>query len=53
MVTKGDLALGGDRTIQYTDDVLWNSTSETCIIVLTNVTLINSTKLKYISNNTL
>ena len=41
---KGDLTLGGERTIQHTDDVLQNCTSETYIILLINVTPINSIK---------
>ena len=35
---EGDLTLGGEHTIQYTDDVLYNCTLETYIISLTNVT---------------
>ena len=41
MVAKGDLTLGGEHTMQYTDDVFQNCTLETCIILLTNVTSIN------------
>ena len=41
---EGDLTLGGEHTTQYTDDVLWKCTPETCIILLTNVTPINSIK---------
>ena len=37
MVMKGDLTLGGEHTIQYTDDVLQNCTPETDTIVSTNV----------------
>ena len=44
MVMEGDLTWGGEHTIQYTDDVLLNCTPETCIILLTNVTPINSIK---------
>ena len=40
MVTR-DLSLGGEHTMQYTDDVLLNCTLETYIILLTNVTSIN------------
>ena len=29
---KGDLTWGGEETIQYTNDVLWNCTLETYII---------------------
>ena len=43
MVMEGDLTWGGEHTIQYTDDVLYNCTPETYIILLTNVTPINST----------
>ena len=45
MVMEGDLTWGGEHTIQYTDDVLQNCTPETCIILLTNVTTINSIKV--------
>ena len=38
MVTEGDFTLGGEHTIQYTDDLLQNSKTETYINVLTNVT---------------
>ena len=38
MVTEGDLTLGGGHTVQYTEDASQNGTSETYIIVLTNVT---------------
>ena len=44
MVTKGDLTLVDEYTMQYTDDVLQNCIPETCIISLTNVTPINSIK---------
>ena len=43
---EGDLTWGGEHTIQYTVDVLWNCASETCIILLTGVTPINSIKRK-------
>ena len=42
MVMEGDLTLDGEHTIQYTDDVLQNCALEICIIILTNVTPINS-----------
>ena len=42
----GDLTWGGEHTTQYTDDVLQNCTPETYIILLTNVTPINSIKIK-------
>ena len=38
MVTQGDLTLGGEHTMQYTDDVSQNCTLGTYIILLTNVT---------------
>ena len=37
-VIEGDLTLGGEHTMQYTDGVSWTCTLETHIIVLTNVT---------------
>ena len=37
MVTEKDLTLGGEHTMQYTDDVSWNCTTEHYIISLTNV----------------
>ena len=43
---EGDLAWGGEHTIQCTDDVLQNCTPETYIILLSNVTPINSIKKK-------
>ena len=42
MVMEGDLTWGGEHTIQYADDVLQNYIHETYIILLTNVTPINS-----------
>ena len=42
MVTKGDVTWGGEHTIQYTDDTLYNCTSETYMALLTNVTPISS-----------
>ena len=44
MVTGGDFTWDGEHTIHYTDDVLYNCTPETYIILLTNVTPINSIK---------
>ena len=41
-----DLTWDGEHTIQYTDDVLQNCTPETYIILLTNVTPINSIRKK-------
>ena len=46
---KEDLTLGGEYTIQYTDDVFINCTPETYIIPLTNGTPINSIKKVNIS----
>ena len=43
---EGDLTWDGEHTIQCTDDVLWNCAPETCIILLTSVTPINSIKKK-------
>ena len=45
MVLEGDLAWS-EHTRQYTDAVLQNRTPETSLILLTNVTLINSIKNK-------
>ena len=42
MGTEGALTWGGKHTIQHTDDVLWNCTPETNIMLLTSVTPINS-----------
>ena len=41
---EGDLTLSGEHTMQYAGDVLQNCTPETYIILLINVTLINSIK---------
>ena len=41
---EGDLTLGTEHTIQYKNDVLQNCTPKTYIILLTNVTPINSIK---------
>ena len=38
------LDVGGEHTLQCTDDVKPNCAPETCIILLSNVTLINSMK---------
>ena len=46
MVKEGNLTCSDEQTIQYTDDVLQNCTPETYIILLTNVTPINSMKSK-------
>ena len=45
MVMEKDMTWS-EHTIQYTDDVLWNYTPSTYIILLTNVTSINSIKIK-------
>lgn len=44
---EGDLTWRGEHTIQYTDDVLQTSTTENDIILLTNVTPVNSIKKIY------
>ena len=46
MVVEGDLTWGGEHTQQRRDDVLQNHTPETYIILLTDVTPINSNFLK-------
>ena len=46
MLLEGDLTLGREHTIQYTDDVLQNCTPETYIVLLSNVTPVNSIKKK-------
>ena len=48
MVMEGDLTWGGEHTIHYINDLLQNCTPETYVILLTNVTLINSIKEKHI-----
>ena len=45
MLAEGDLSWGGEHTIQHTGDVLDSCTAETYIILLTNVTPINSIKI--------
>ena len=44
MSMEGDLILGGEHTMQYTDDVLQNCTLEIYIMLLTSVTPINLIK---------
>ena len=44
MVMEADLTWGDDHTKQYTDDVLQDCSCGTYIILLTNVTPINSIK---------
>ena len=46
MIQWEDSTWGGENRIQYTNDVLQNCTPETYIILLTDVTLINSINLK-------
>ena len=41
-----DLTLGGEYTIQHTDNVLQTCIPETYLILLTNVTPINTVKIK-------
>ena len=43
---EGDMTLGGEHTIQYIDDVLQICAPETYVNLLTNVTPINSIKMK-------
>ena len=45
-----DFTWGGEPTIQYTDDVLYNCTPETYIVLLTKVTPINSIKNLFLNN---
>ena len=42
---KGNLTWGGEHTIEYTDEVLYNCIPEIYIILLTNASPINSIKL--------
>ena len=44
MLTEGDLTLDDKHIIQYIDDALQNHTRETYVILLTNITPINSKK---------
>ena len=41
-ILERDLICGGKYTLQHTDDVLYNCVPESYIILLTNVTPINS-----------
>ena len=41
MLMEGDLTLGGEHTVQYTDGVLYNCTPGIYVILLTNVNPIN------------
>ena len=45
-VEEGKGEIKGEHTIQCTCDVLWNCAPETCIVLLTKVTPINSRKRK-------
>ena len=45
-----DLAWGGERTMQCTDNVSGNCTPETGIILLTRITPINSIKRKKVGD---
>lgn len=40
-VDRGDLNLGGEYTVQYTDDVFLNFVLEIYMVLLINVTIIN------------
>ena len=53
MVMEGDLSWGGELTIQCTDDVLSNWAPESCVILLTSVTPINSIKSRKRDQNNL
>ena len=44
----GNLTWAGEHTTYYVDDILSNCTPETYIILLTNVTPMNSIKIKNI-----
>ena len=44
MLMEGDLTWGNEYILYYTDDILQNCTPETYIILLTNITPINSIK---------
>ena len=46
VMVQRDLFGGGEWTIPYAEDVLYSYTLETCMVLLTNVTLINSIKNK-------
>ena len=49
---EGDLTWGGEHTIQYTDDVLYNCIPGSYVILLTNVIPINSIANKCQCNKT-
>ena len=44
VVTERDLTASGERMMQYADGVLQSRTLEICMVLLTNVTQINSRK---------
>lgn len=44
MVMAGDLTLGGEHTVRYTHDILFNYTFVTYIILLTSVTAVSLIK---------
>ena len=45
MVMEGDLTWGSECIIKCTDEVLQNCTPETYVMLLTNITPINSVKI--------
>ena len=49
MVIEGDLTWGGEHTVQGTGDVLWNCAPDTCVILQSSVTPINTIKGKHAS----
>ena len=49
MLAERDLTWGTEHTIQHTGDVLDSCTAETFIILLTNITPINSIKIKTVN----
>lgn len=51
MVTEGDLTSGGERATRHTDDVFWDCTPDTDVILLTSVAPINVTNKRH-SNKT-
>ena len=53
MTMEDNLTWGGEHTVQYTDDVLQNYTPETYIILLINVTTINSMKINQLKKSQL
>ena len=53
MGMERDLTLGGEHTMQCADDVLLSCTLETCMVLLINVTPINSVNKKFKNKNLL